>query len=296
MAASQLIPTSRHNELYALCDRLVVEYIEPFVYRNTVDIRQHIKGKEVAEWIKGRMRLHNPVLVRLFKKYVSLENVDNIDQDQWCAMAMDLCKAAATHNHSVWAKGGKPRMDAIVQCFALSKGFRQLDEDEISFTDFQRCLVYFAGSTFPVQPNVKYQVLSFESKVELVLKWCDKLDQKGKITSKGFTRSDSFRRIKRQKSIKNVRMRRACTVSGGWEEYSGSSSPITMHPIGNSLPPGSHKAHYSYSGGNRSGSSTPSTSISFNLGGNTPTNSGRKITLTEAQRQLSFIRDLGDSE
>ena len=156
LAASQLIPPKQiedesnddSDELYAQCDRLVVDYLEPFIYENTMDIRQHIKGKEVAEWIKHSMRLHNSVIVRLFKKYVSLESVDNIDEDQWCAMAMDLCEAAATHSHDIWSKGGKPKMDAIVQCFALSKGIKQLDEDEISFTDFQRCLVYFAGCCF----------------------------------------------------------------------------------------------------------------------------------------------------
>ena len=119
LAASQLIPplslsttstTNKcNNQLYALGDQLVVEYLDPFIYRNTMDIRQHIKGKEMAEWIKHKMRLHNPVLVRLFKKYGSLENVDNIDEDEWCAMAMDLCEAAATHSRNVWSKGGKPK-------------------------------------------------------------------------------------------------------------------------------------------------------------------------------------------
>ena len=60
-------------------------------------------------------------------------------------------------------------------------------------------------SLFRKEPDTKYEIIPFETKMELLLKWCDKLDvQKGKITSKGFTRSESFRRIKRQKSIKIV--------------------------------------------------------------------------------------------
>jgi len=195
-------------------------------------------------------------------------------------------------------------MDAIVQCFTLSKQSRQLDADEISFTAFQRCLAYFAGTIFPTHPGTKYEPLSFESRVDLVLKWCDKLDVQKRKTRTG---SDSFRRIKRAKSIKHVRPHRAATVSGVWDnEWTGPSlsrsGSIVTSPgyerfgsLSSSITPrgDSHWPNWSssYSGGNKSGSRAPgvgSHSVTFDVGARP------MAKWTQSQRQLTFIEDEDD--
>jgi len=168
--------------LYALCDRLVVEYLSPYIYINTMDIREHIKGEKMVKSIEQQIQKDKSMLLRVFKSY-ALHHRDHLDLDQWTLMATTLCKAATTSARNVWSNGGKPKKRDIVHCFLLSKKPHQLDEDGISWRDFHRCLVYFAGCIFPKQVNTKYTDRSFEEKMKLVLKWCGKLDAQKRRSS-----------------------------------------------------------------------------------------------------------------
>ena len=133
--------------------------------------------------------------MKLFNKFKSLDNAENLNERAWMAMAVELCAVATSLDASLWSRGGKPDADAMAKCFILCcKG----KESEIGFVQFRRCLVYFAAELFKFAPDAKYAVPPFEEKLDLVLKWCAKLNtQKVPISSAKLVRSESHRSIKR---------------------------------------------------------------------------------------------------
>ena len=199
------------KDLYAALDELVAGWINEFVFVNMLSLRQWLNGREIAKEIKSKMKANYTVLMRLFKKYAAMNddeaNFQQLDGDEWCAMAVELCKAAKTINNGIWKNGGKPQIYEIMQCFVMSASddeneYLMNDEREINFSEFQLCLVHFASVIFKYCPNAKYKVLAMNEKMNLVMRWCKLLEaQKVKIC-KRYTRSDTLKNIKRIKSIK----------------------------------------------------------------------------------------------
>merc|ERR1712190_492643 len=97
-------------------------------------------------------------------------------EDEWCALAEDLYHVAQEMDHGIWRNGGKPSMDQLIQCFTLSKPAQSMDEEWIDLGEFIRCLIYFTAVLFRDHPDAKYEVLPFEEKMDLVLKWCHRMN------------------------------------------------------------------------------------------------------------------------
>ena len=226
-------PKKEQRELHDTFNELVMVYLDDYIYKNHLELEKYMVNKKIKEDIKQKLRSHNTYLIKLFKKYASLDNDEittkheqNIDVDEWSAMAVELCRAAKQNNKQIWKLGGKPQMNEIVQCFILCKNEELLLHDEIDFIEFQRCLLYFTAACFKYQPNVKYQIKSFENKLELVLKWCDKLEQqKIRITSNNYTRSDTLKSIKRKKSLHGNATSNQSNVSQLSYNYSATMTP-----------------------------------------------------------------------
>ena len=150
------------------------------IYRNIAAQRRCFE----RESVRAKVRRAQSALMKLFNKFKSLDNAENLNERAWMAMAVELCAVATSLDASLWSRGGKPDADAMAKCFILCcKG----KESEIGFVQFRRCLVYFAAELFKFAPDAKYAVPPFEEKLDLVLKWCAKL-----------VLSDSHRDIKRR--------------------------------------------------------------------------------------------------
>ena len=76
-----------------------------------------------------------------------------------------------------------------------------MDEQWINLGEFIRCLLYFVAALFRNQPDVEYEVLPFEDKLDLVLKWCHKLDAQNKDTTAELFHSTSLHKVKQRRSI-----------------------------------------------------------------------------------------------
>merc|ERR1711933_329772 len=98
-------------------------------------------------------------------------------------MAEDMYIAAKSMDNDIWKHGGKPTESQLIQCFTLSKPAQKFDEEWIDLGELIRCLIYFTAALWRNQPDVEYKVLPFEEKLDLVLKWCHKIDaQSGKLS------------------------------------------------------------------------------------------------------------------
>jgi len=200
---------SKPRELYRLFDELARDRLNAFVYRNIVDLEQclNVESGEIEKQIKLKLRASNVTLMKVFRKYAALHDANDCEltEEQWCAMAAELCDAAERYQRALWKKGGRPTMEEIIQCFVLCKSEDQLlFEEEIPFVAFQRCLLYFAASIFRHRPQAKYSVLPIRKRVDAVLKWCAKLDiQKFKVYG-GLILSESFRNIHRKNEMEHA--------------------------------------------------------------------------------------------
>lgn len=180
------------------------------------------------------MKRKSDILMRLFKKYALMDgNESRVGIDSWCAMTNDLCKMAQSSDPRAWRHGGKPSLDALEQCLILSKKPDSLEEEWIDFHDLQRCLLRFAAAIYPDRPGRRYRKLPFKTKLDLVLKWCKKLDRsKEKVTSAGMFHSESLEYVKAVKFRRGLR-------SASVNEYTPTPdnelvqlfSPETMSPI-----------------------------------------------------------------
>eukprot|EP00483_Globobulimina_turgida_P008142 UN08158 len=159
-------------------------------------------------------------------------------------MAVELCKAAKSFEKSIWKLGGKPSMTEIIQCFILSKNDTLLQDEEIGFQEWHRCLILFTNMIFKYHPKARYQFLEFEDKLDLVLKWCEKLEaRKIAISSKSYHRSDTLKQIKRKKSIHQQQLQKlALSYSTHSANSSGSprgkfisSTPVDWSSVSNSF-------------------------------------------------------------
>eukprot|EP01083_Nonionella_stella_P149875 476623_1 len=171
------------RDLY-LCFDDFVSIMDDYIYKNHCELSKYLFGKEIQDDVKDKLKTHNTVLIKLFKKYASLDpnedatkHTEEMDCDEWTAMAVELCKVAKLWDQDIWKMGGKPSIEEMIQCFTLS-----LDEDELlnrkemSFGEFQRCLVVFTNCIFKYHPNAKYNIIGFTDKLDLVLKWCETLE------------------------------------------------------------------------------------------------------------------------
>ena len=209
------------------------------IYRNMVDLRQYLKGKEIEPKIRHRLQ-SDSALVRLFNRYSSLQKQErNMEEDAWCALAADLFSTAKSIDHKVWKHGGKPTPEQLGGCFSLSKAAKSMDEEWIDFSEFLRCLLHFTAAIYRDQPSVRYRVLTFKKKLDLVLKWCHKLDAQSKMPSV---------RIFRSPSLQSVKMHRQRSES----IHSVISAPTTPTTTTNTTPRGSSGASSSSSSASES--------------------------------------------
>merc|ERR1712242_268195 len=98
-------------------------------------------------------------------------------------MAEDLYSIAEDSNPGIWKCGGKLSAEQLIQCFTLSKPEQSMDEHWMYRSEFIRCLIYFTAALFRDQPDAEYEVLPFEKKMHLVLKWCHKMDAQSDASS-----------------------------------------------------------------------------------------------------------------
>ena len=202
LCVSRRVGGGDDGELYALLDAFVSAQLNEHIYKNMASLRPFLKGDEMSQRVKAKLRKHSSALTKLFNKYKSLDNAEKLNESAWMAMAVELCAVASSFDASMWSLGGKPDMNAMAKCFILCRDRQLLQSAEIGYVEFLRCLVHFTAELFKYAPDAKYAVVPFEEKLELVLKWCGKLDtRKVKISSAKLVRSDSHRMIKRNMSI-----------------------------------------------------------------------------------------------
>lgn len=205
---------AKQQELFRLMDKLATDHLNAFLFQNIVALEHviNVQNGEINRRIKTKLNAQNTTLMKLFRKYAALDECHGtilehcqLAQDQWCAMAVELCDAAERYQRARWKLGGRPTMSEIIQCFMLCKQDQMLMDDEITFVAFQRCLLYFAGSIYRHRFNAKYVVLPITKRVDLVLKWCRKLNNQKVKMSYGIIQSDSFRKIsKRKRKIRSA--------------------------------------------------------------------------------------------
>jgi len=166
---------------------------------------------ELSAKTKGVIGRFNAQLMRLFRKYAELDKSklhgveETLGEGEWCAMALELCEAAKRSDDAIWDKGGRPSYEDMVQCFRMSVG-----GGEVGFVEFQRCLVFFAGAVLRRQPNVRYKEVPVRERLEMVLKWCQKVDATK-------TRGN----LKRVKSLKL----RSMSSAKSWKEAASTPTP-----------------------------------------------------------------------
>jgi len=188
-----------------------------------MEVRDYVKGGVLSDSAKSLIRDMKSVLIRIFGKYASFSRSHNLNVEEWVAMAMDLIDAATTHNHSIWSNGGRPTKRDMMQCFTLSKRMERLQEEEITFTEFQRCIVYFVGRIFPNQPNTRYSILGFDVKLKMMQKWIRTLDaKKWVISSERLIQSDTYWSNMHKKAMKESSM--YPSTEPEWMSFSGTSS------------------------------------------------------------------------
>jgi len=178
-------------------DKLLTDHIDAYIYKNM--ITNSSNTMEQNKQIKKKMREKNLTLRKLFKIYASLDSDESADddglgEDEWCTFAVDLCKTAKLLNKKIWINGGKPTFSEMKAAFILSKSNVELDQDEVDYVHFQKCIINLTNIIFKYQPNAKYKILPFEEKLDLVLLWLDKMNK---------TRSSSLR--KRSSSLKKIK-------------------------------------------------------------------------------------------
>jgi len=79
----------------------------------------------------------------------------------------------------------------------LSKSNVELDEEELDYHHFLKCIVNITNIIFPNVPNAKYKILSFEEKLEFVLSVLTKMHRQ---QNKQGIKRDTFEKIKTEKS------------------------------------------------------------------------------------------------
>ena len=207
------------NELYQMVDDFASRTLTDYIYNNITELRKFMRGKKISDDVRFKLKQH-PAIMRLFKKYASLRQTretetlqinlgprrdslaapsdGDLKKDQWVAMAIELCDAGKSMNKDLWKRGGRPKQAVLEHCFTLCKDSSMLTVDEIGKPEFERCLMFFTAEIFKYQPSVRYDVLQFERKLDMVLEWAERLDAKKKMRKVGrgkTIRSETFRRM-----------------------------------------------------------------------------------------------------
>ena len=186
--------------LYSLFNDLVINHLNAFIFKSMVDLRQYLQRGKIDSELHDRLHSDSSV-IRLHSRYASLQKeTENLEEDEWCAMAEDMYIVAKSMDKDIWKFGGKPSEKQLIQCFRLSKPAKNLDEEWLGLSEFIRCLIYFTAALFKDQPNAKYQVLPFKEKLDLVLKWCCKMDAQHKTARPMHFRSNSLRMIRKRRN------------------------------------------------------------------------------------------------
>lgn len=182
-------------------DKLLTTHINAYLYKNILlSLSNTIENNQ---YIKNKLREKNLTLRKLFKIYASLDQDESADddglgQDEWCTFATKLCETGKNLNKKIWINGGKPTFSDMKAAFILSKTNIELDEDEVDYPHFQRCILHLTNMIFKEKPDAKYKTLSFEEKLDLVLSWTEKLS-KQRATSRARD-SSTLKKIRNKSS------------------------------------------------------------------------------------------------
>ena len=213
--------SDEQSALYLLFNELVVNHLHRYIFKTMVDLRRFLKGKEIEQELQGRLHA-DASLIRLYSKYSSLQkDTEHIEEDAWCAMAEDMYIVAKSMDKDIWKFGGRPADELLIQCFVLSKPAQKMDEEWIDLSEFIRCLIYFTAALFRDQSGAEYEVLPFEDKLDLVLKWCHRMDAQSsnmtvrgaKVSSPKLFRSNSLIKVKRRRGISLIEAQHTPSVS-----------------------------------------------------------------------------------
>jgi len=195
------------NDLYKMMDEVACHTLTDYVYNGIIETRKHIRDGKLHDDIRKKFKKNYTSIRHLFDKFASLvhteevptkttvkaANITDLGEDQWLAMAMELCEVPKTKTKKFWKRGGKPDTQTLVDCFMLSHDSSMLTVEEIEWQEFQRCLVYFIVEMFKDVPDAKYKVLPFDEKLDMVLDWADTLDAKKTTMGGGsMIRCDKF--------------------------------------------------------------------------------------------------------
>jgi len=87
----------------------------------------------------------------------------------------------------LWSKGGRPHYDDLRAAWLLSRNDDELEETHLKFEHFERMVVNLAAM-FKYDPTTKYETMSYQKKLDMVLAWTARLADTRK------TRSDTDRK------------------------------------------------------------------------------------------------------
>jgi len=219
--------------LYLIFDEFVRNRLDLYIYRNMVNLRQFVRGKEVEEAVYDRLRA-DAAVIRLFNKYSNLQTDSaQMEEDAWCALAEDLLSTATSMEKRAWKRGGRPSANHLIHCFTMSQPAQRMDEQWIDLHEFFRCLLYFTAAIYRDHPGVRYKALSFKKKLNLVLKWCHRLDAQAQskvrsgVVSPRMFRSGSLSFVKRRKEDSRSFSRSRHTAPGTPESFSTDYGIVT---------------------------------------------------------------------
>merc|ERR1719499_1229261 len=163
--------------------------------------------------IKTKIKDSRAALFQCYEHYAALdfdaeddEGID-LDVDEWCTFAENVLKEGQMVDAKLWSKGGRPHYDDLRACWLLSRNDDELEETHLKFEHFERMVVNLAAAMFKYDPTTKYETMSYQKKLDMVLAWTSRLAESRQ--SKGSSRNvlDSDRKsLNAMRSARSKRM------------------------------------------------------------------------------------------
>jgi len=159
----------------------LMDHVDAHIYKNVkANLTNNMsQNKQIASKIKGARR----ELQTLYDHYAALdfdnedeEGVD-LDIDEWCTLGENLLKEGQMVSKKLWVKGGRPHYDDLRACWLLSRRDHELEETHLKFEHFERMIVNLAACMFKIDPDMKYETMSYQKKLDMVLGWVARMAQ-----------------------------------------------------------------------------------------------------------------------
>jgi len=196
---------------YECINTLLNDHIDAHIYKN---IKENEKNTmEGNTQIQKKIRDHRKVLRACYEHYAALDydNEDaegeELDVDEWCTFAENVLKEGHMVDPKLWTKGGRPHYDDLRAAWLLSRKDDELEETHLKFVHFERMVVNLAAMMFKYDPTTKYETMSYQKKLDMVLSWTSRLAESRQ--SKGSSRNvlDSDRKaLNAMRSTRSKRM------------------------------------------------------------------------------------------